>query len=72
MESEIYLRYLIMNQHILASPIEKIRAFWSKAVGGTHDADRHLQDTRSGDHTENRPQTTASDGIEPRGMTAKA
>ena len=29
-ESEVYLQYLVINQHVLASPIGKSRPFWSR------------------------------------------
>ena len=29
-ESEVYLQYLIINQHVSTSPIEKSRPFWSR------------------------------------------
>ena len=29
-ESEVYLQYLAINQHVLASPIGKSRPFWSR------------------------------------------
>ena len=51
-ESQIYLRYMIINQPILRSHIETNRNF---GLGRAHYADRHLQDVRSRDHNENRP-----------------
>ena len=64
-ESKAYLEYLIIKQHVLTSPTEKVDHF---GLGGRHCADRHLQDARSRDHTENRPRMIAFEAR----VTAKA
>ena len=67
-ESEVYLQYLIIKQHVSTSPIEKSRPFWSRRDTPCRQALEGEKDARSRDHTENWPRTSAPKS----NITAKA
>jgi hypothetical protein len=68
-ESKVNLQYLIINQPVLTSPIEKVEHF---GLGRTHCADRDTCRTSEAETTTRTGQrTTASDDLEPRGMTQR-